>query len=410
MDASPERYPAEDPRWGNDFEWVLERIREDFDYFPLASKEFRKQMRLVMAVLHNKEGGNMLPYFSPAIRNNRAVVLKALRYTPESVPPEVWNAISPELRTDSDFIRQALAIDSDVYRLLSHDHQMNREFIEAFVRNNPSAFSYLPSEAQHDRQLILSLIARYTDFILPLTGEGYDGLYSNDMEFWEQAAAVNGNIVEEFPARFQASRRLLLLAVSNDGSVLDRLRGWVNGWRAYHQYTDPPIYDIDAIEKDREVILAAATADHNPSTTFIKDDPELRLAAATADRNPNLQMLSAILHDVEMAITVSMKERLLVAETDAMKRVRMERLAGYEELLGRLAASDLERGGAFERKIEELVAMLNHPERSTEFYEYRINEAIDDIDAVGHEHGEKRKRETDAFASGAALPRLPVFV
>lgn len=380
-EEDPDYISRDNPRWGNDFQWVVQRVRESPFYFVLASNEFRRSRELAIVTLNGS--GDLLRYMSPAFKNDRTLVKLALKDFGEA-----FEFASDELKHDDDVIRAAFAGPGGafVFNLLPEELKQNRDYMRIVVKLYIHAFDWFPIEAQRDRQFVLQLLELQPDITaLSSVRELY-----KDEDFWVAAVRARTHNYAFIPETTAKTRAFLLKLTHANGDVLAELIKHNDEWFLVFKSTDD--------RTDWKMDLKA----------LYENDPEFRIAMATAETNRNTAMVSAILHDVEAAIKMLMKERLLV-ETDAVKRARLERLAGYETLLGTLAASGLEPGGDFELKIEELVALLNDPQRSPDFYEYRVKQAMDDIQMVDEERAQKRKRETDAFAAGAALPRLPVL-
>ena len=118
--------------------------------------------------------------------------------------------------------------------------------------------------------------------------------------------------------------------------------------------------------------------------------------------------MGAILHDLEDAIKPLVEEKLIV-ETESMRTARMERLEQYQTMLDKLMTIPVQHGGPMDNKIQELIALLNHPTKSKDLVKYRMKRDLDDI--LEETPRAKRARvatETRALAAGRALPRMPV--
>jgi hypothetical protein len=376
-DEYNEPYAKDDPRWGNDIEWVLERIREEPVYFVFVSREYRKREDFAMTLV--SQGGIFLNELSPLFKNNREIVKVALKDFPFAY---TW--ISNELKKDDEIIRIAFSgRDGErIFSYLPEDLKQNRDYMRLAVKASFGMFRALPESAKRDRQFVLELLK-----LNPLVHDNLSETYV-DQEFWISAVKENETLVINIPRWTPKTRFFLLKLVQVNGNVLPILIHHQKQWYAlFNQVDDETDWGMDIEE--------------------LENDPEFRMAAATAERNPNMKMMGALLEDIEAEI----KSPLL--ETDTPRDARMERLEGYQTVLQKLAASQhIHPGGPIERKIEELMALLNHPKKSEDLFKYRQMRDMGDIlEDEETEPGAKRARvatEARALDAGFRMKRCPV--
>jgi hypothetical protein len=377
-----EPYAKDDPRWSTDFEWVLQLVREKPYYVLLASKEFRKRRELAMAVV--KGSGALVHMLSPLFRNDREIVKTALNDFAEAFE---W--VSDELKRDDDIIRSAFSGDNGgfVYVYLPEDLKQNRDYMRLAVKKYYTMFDALPESAKNDRIFVMELL-ELNSGIARYTVERY-----TDQEFWVVAVRAHAANMKRIPKIIPKTREFLLKLVQNNGDVLRWLMHKRKLWFESFKESDTRLdwkMDIEELE----------------------NEPDFRLAAATAERNPNMDMLGAILHDLEAAISVLVTEKLLIAETESMRTARMERLDAYQAMLDKLAAVPVQPNGPMDNKIQELIALLNNPSKSKDLFRYRTKRDLGDM-LKGEETEPSAKRtrvatEARALATGSALPRVPV--
>jgi len=381
-DEYDEPYAKDDPRWSSDFEWVLERIRENRYYFYLASKEFRKRRELAMTLV--SINGTFLEQLSPLFKNDREIVTAALTDFPEG-----YGWISDELKRDDEIIRLAFSGEWGhlIYHYLPDDLKQNRDYMRLAVEGHNDMFNALPESAKNDRLFVMELL-KLNPHIAAHLKETYA-----DQEFWIEAVKTSVQTVREIPMSIPRTRKFLLKLVRNNGGVLDQLIEYQTSW-------------FNIIGKvDRRT-------DWRMDIEQLSNDPEFRLAAATAVRNPNMNMMGAILKDLDFAINVLVKETLIV-ETDSARKARMKRLEAYQLVLENLARVEVAAGGPMYAKIQELTMLLNNPTRSEDLFNYRMERDLGDIIMLEESPGAKRARvatETRALAAGLAMSRQPVKI
>ena len=382
-DEYREPYAIDDPRWSNDYEWVVDRVREYSQYFMLASREFRKDRALAMIAIAG--AGALLGELSPKFRNDREIVKTAL---PDF--PEVYEYVSGELKRDDEIIRLAFSGRGGafIFHYLPEDLKENRDYMRLAVKGYFKMFNALPESARRDRQFVLELLE-----LTPQIAEYLSELYT-DQEFWVAAVKASEHNIVDIPKTIPKTREFLLKIVQSNGKVLSFLmrhqKEWFEMFKRVNSLTDWKM-DIEELE----------------------NEPDFRMAAATAERNPNMEMMGALLHDLGAAIEVLVKETLIVGETDMMRVARMERLEGYQTVLQKLAASQhVVPGGPIEAKLEELTALLNHPKKSEDLFKYRQRRDMRDmLEDEETKPGAKRARvatEARALDAGFGMARISV--
>ena len=367
-DDYTEPYAKDDPRWGGNFQWVMERVKENPYYFSLASKTFRKKKELALVAVAAK--GTLLLDVSDAFKNDRDIVMAALKEFPEG-----YNYISDELKSDDEIIRLAFSGGSGsfIYDFLPDYLKQNRDYMRLAVKESPIMMRALPDSAKRDRQFVLELVE-----LNPGITWYIKDIYT-DEEFWMAAVKASVRNLRYIPMSIPRTGKLLLELVHTNGRVLDEL--------------------IENVHTDWKMDIAE-----------LSNDPSFRLAAATAERNPSMKMMGAILHDLEAAIKVLVEEKVLVIETERMRTARMERLEKYQDVLEKLAnVPVVVPNGPIDTKIEELTALLNNPKKSKDLFKYRMERDMGDM--LEETPSAKRARvatETRALAAGLAMSRHPV--
>ena len=382
-DEYDEQYAPNDPRWREDYSWVLERVRENALYFVLASKEFRKRRELAMAAVSGE--GGLLQELSPLFKNDREIVKEALKTSSYA-----YTLISDEmLKRDDELIKLAFSSRRGeyIYTHLPDDLKEMKYYMRLAVKGDANMISYLPESAKRDRQFMLELLE-----INPDVAE-YQEFYKNDPEFWIAAVRASKHNIEFIPLTVPKTRELLLKMVQANGNVFTVL---IDLQKAYFEMFGTVNPHIDWKMDIKE----------------LRNEPDFRLAAATAERNPDFDMVNAILNDLEKKIPTLVRDELIVKEAVDIDNARAERLEAYGEVLEKLAAAVPFEAKKIIDTIQELLALVNHPKESNELFQHRLKRDMGDM--LGDEETEpsaKRDRvatEVRALVSSLRMLRCHV--
>ena len=394
-----EEYAHRNPKWDTDLEWAVNKVRNDPHDFVFASREFRKTKRFALAMVAGK--GYLLGELSDLFKHDKEIITAALKsFSHASL--SAYHFVPDELKSDDDIIRLAFEGAGDggvlIYNALPDGAKLNRAYMILAVNANPtSGFRAIPDSAKKDRAFVIELIEQNVN----VANARYVRNTYTDERFWTDVLSRVGGLLT-IPPSLPKTRSLLVAMVGANGEVLTQLASVQQ--EVTLRWPESISYGGHSLKSFSEFGDYAE----------LQKDPEIRIAAATARRNPNVEMIGALIADLDASIRGSMAERLIV-EDEAMKRARMRRLQAYSDLLDKLVVSVATHGPMATKisELEALVQLINDPNDSQDFVLYRRSRDLEGIMMEDDEQpSAKRARyatEASALAAGLVMDRIPIL-
>jgi hypothetical protein len=366
-------YSDEPPRLINDRQWYLDNIEKDVRFFGLVPEELRNDREFAKAALQIDH--RILIFFPNfAFQNDKAFVKMVLEGE-----PWYYEDLTAEMQHDEEIIRFVLSHEDFRLNMFPPDVKVTRDHLRLAIRTNWYNSMYIPDKEARDREFMFELMEidpKVVHFVTAI----------RDEDFWLKAIGIYPYALSFLPSEIPRTVDFLVKAMRANGYVMKMLElYWNNGRRIKIESFDD-FGDLDAIQ----------------------NSPQLRLAAATAVRNPNMEMMGAILNDMDVGIKLLVKETLIV-ETESARKARMERLEGYQLVLEKLAKVPMAPDGPMDTKIQELAMLLNSPTKSEDLFKYRMERDLGDmLEETPRANKARVATETLSLAAGFAMPRQPV--
>ena len=147
-----------------DKETLLNKIRKnsDISFLEDMSADLKSDYDFILNAVKNH--GESLKYASDSIKDNRIVVLEAIRPTDIKAVLKNENAIahaSRKLLNDKSFILEALTVNAKIYPFLDEVFKEDFEIIKHTIKSNPKVFEKLSEKYRGNFEIAKLAISAY---------------------------------------------------------------------------------------------------------------------------------------------------------------------------------------------------------------------------------------------------------
>ena len=138
-------------------EVMLAAINENGSAFKYGSERMRSDKELLNLALERYSYDFPLEYASPALQNDKEIILKAMNKNSENI-----KFASPEIRNDPEVVMESIKSNGSNFKYASYELKNNKDFILSALLENTNIYSYIPESQKENttssKDLILKVL------------------------------------------------------------------------------------------------------------------------------------------------------------------------------------------------------------------------------------------------------------
>jgi hypothetical protein len=185
-----------------------------------------------------KKDGNFLKYGSLEIRNDKEIVLEAMKHHIYA-----FEYASDDLKIDKELALMAVSADGELLEELSEELKDDKEIVLEAVKSNPASYHQVSSHLKRDDDVMLEAVMGDGNLLEYISSElnievdrnialeavkncGYSLQYCPNFAFRDKEILhyalknSHGGVIDYFNDEMKSNKEIMLIAVSIDGELL----------------------------------------------------------------------------------------------------------------------------------------------------------------------------------------------
>jgi len=195
-------------KYKDDFNIVLECVKQDGMFLDFASDELRNNKEICLAAIKNNKAA--FTFFSNELRDDKEFILECAKHN-----GYILEIMDDNYKDDYDIVMAAVKNDGHTLEFASERLANNKEIVREAIYSDNDSLQFASNELRNDKDIVLAAIKNSSSSLIYAS----DNL-KDDKEFILECVKQDGWTLEYTTLKLQKDLDIVLAAIKNDGHSL----------------------------------------------------------------------------------------------------------------------------------------------------------------------------------------------